>query len=499
MDMYSERYAIKKLVSFGVEKQYNDTATVIDMMKKRKREGKFTLSEKIDYLIYKRRYYKKEKRLNSLVKSYFSAADEYAFDDSYLHINSNSYTDEEKLAKVDETTERLTRALKLSKKILRQRNLLDKMADFAILYVYYVEDAYCYGDTYYEKGNLLLNNYDVYKDRKDYYSLIKKYNDYIKNRIAELKEKKNTIRSGKKSVKRSNKSQISIEEQNKKIKNSKKIKNFKFYKPINFTKSVLVKEFRKAKEASLKGNYNSFSMRLKDSLFLIQNFTEKNISDNLINDMSKLKVTVAQTIAYYLDADMSKSDIIDSFNYDLSNLIALYSNAYKIFLKQLKKLPRYKKEQLILEYNQSHEDAFFNEENYAVDAMLELANDIIIDRMIVKRDFYSRSVKVSYYDDILESSTLIINRAKYMSLEKVGEAYRKIDEKYQKEPVFYSYPYELQQNFIWAIYVLMIQRKMIDKEQKLTQELQLKICEKYLKTTLIYENIKSNEKEEKKY
>ena len=49
----------------------------------------------------------------------------------------------------------------------------------------------------------------------------------------------------------------------------------------------------------------------------------------------------------------------------------------------------------------------------------------------------------------------------------------------------YENPYELQQNFIIAIYKLLIQRNLINNKQELTKELEKEICEKYIKRKLI--------------
>ena len=120
----------------------------------------------------------------------------------------------------------------------------------------------------------------------------------------------------------------------------------------------------------------------------------------------------------------------------------------------------------------------------------------IIQLLMEEKGYYTKDY--SRINDIskIEPSFSIARNAKFMTLEEVGQIYCQMDQELYEKLSYFPYDdYQLQQNFIKAIYYLMIERELISENQKLTNELKTEICNKYLHKDLI---VKTEEKETSK-
>ena len=167
---------ISKLVEFGVKKEsdllYNEISEL-------SQKQPLSLNEKIN-LSSCRKEIKRTEKLLDLIQKYFSYSDICIYPtrlDSIEEINMKISS--------------LEKALKISSKILGSKNLLNKIANETSDYVKY--------DTTILlpklKLGILLMNSDVYREKNDYHTLIKKYNKFIKEEISELKRLKKKIKS----------------------------------------------------------------------------------------------------------------------------------------------------------------------------------------------------------------------------------------------------------------------------------------------------------------
>ena len=461
---------ISKLVEFGVKKEsdllYNEISEL-------SQKQPLSLNEKIN-LSSCRKEIKRTEKLLDLIQKYFSYSDICIYPtrlDSIEEINMKISS--------------LEKALKISSKILGSKNLLNKIANETSDYVKY--------DTTILlpklKLGILLMNSDVYREKNDYHTLIKKYNKFIKEEISELKRLKKKIKSNN-NIQGNKKVNENIEyEHSKNNAESKKIKNLRIYKKIGFNKKILEKEEQRFKSIKLNSNYSNFSKKYLETLRLMEYFTYGYTNSSIIVDMKELKISTAQTIAYFLDAKKYKHDIIQTEFYDVDRIIFLYQKAYKVFIKRLKSMKKEEREQIINEYNKNNEPHLFDINDYNKESMIEYANNTIIEKMVKDKELYSRKFRddINYVDPMIDASVLIWQRSRFMTLEDIGKAYRELDDAFRIEGAikYANHSYKLQQNFIEAIYLIMVNNEMINKDEKYTKELQISICEKYLKKSYI--------------
>ena len=399
----------------------------------------------------------------------------------------------------------LKRCLKQGKKILKMRipkNSLDILGLFSHYTIadyidYYVLD-------HYEDEKPFAETNEIYTISKNVPELIKKSNSLIKKEIKRLKrlKKNKKLLEKKGNVKNNNiGNQIDQNEivEEKSVETAEiiktgKIKNLRIYGKVKLTKKKISKESNKFESFKMKPIYDDFSEKYKKSLSLMNKFVIPGYlnDDNIIYYMEELRRTVAETIAEYLDARKTKYDIINPGYDEFTWIISSYESAYKIFVKQMKKMKKADRQRIINEYNKKNKRYPFNMEDYNTESMLEIANNLLINKMVENKQLYSRKEQPN--TDYLSATGLILERATYMTLDKVGEAYGRIYNEYKNstiDPEYYTY--DLQQNFIYAIYELMKKQKMISKDQKCTKQLQQEICKKYLNSPL-FEKSEENEK-----
>ena len=197
--------------------------------------------------------------------------------------------------------------------------------------------------------------------------------------------------------------------------------------------------------------------------------------------MVLLKKFTAKAIAHYLNLIRTHEDDKRISKESISSLIKLYEKAYDIFEKNMKKLSEEQKRILVEVYKKENNFESFSIFDFSKESMMKASKNYLIEYMVKDKYLYGISSEMEVSKNFLSPITLIVDRAKYLSLEEVGEIYRRISYHLLRSNPNNTYDKrQLQINFINAIYILMKHRGIIGQDEKLSVKLETEISSKYL-------------------
>lgn len=263
----------------------------------------------------------------------------------------------------------------------------------------------------------------------------------------------------------------------------------KTYKPMNFDYESI--EFKRKEIIDQAENKEFYSHDLYSSYQTIFNNLENilnNNNNNLFEIMKSLKDAAATAIANL--SIVGRTQLTSKEKQNINWIIGAYEKAYRIFEKKYDYLMKFVNNKGIEELNKINKkyNLNFNKNNYATNEMIRYSNQLIRNYMITKKEIYQK--KVDNYSELKASDVLLENMWR-MSLEEIRITYKALLEQYRIRSYYREFDYQtFQNNFIVAIFQILKSRKIINKNETLTNQTKNMICNEILVDTIFMETEK---------
>ena len=263
----------------------------------------------------------------------------------------------------------------------------------------------------------------------------------------------------------------------------------KTYKPMNFDYESI--EFKRKEIIDQAENKEFYSHDLYSSYQTIFNNLENilnNNNNNLFEIMKSLKDAAATAIANL--SIVGRTQLTSKEKQNINWIIGAYEKAYRIFEKKYDYLMKFVNNKGTEELNKINKkyNLNFNKNNYATNEMIRYSNQLIRNYMITKKEIYQK--KVDNYSELKASDVLLENMWR-MSLEEIRITYKALLEQYRIRSYYREFDYQtFQNNFIVAIFQILKSRKIINKNETLTNQTKNMICNEILVDTIFMETEK---------
>ena len=263
----------------------------------------------------------------------------------------------------------------------------------------------------------------------------------------------------------------------------------KTYKPMNFDYESI--EFKRKEIIDQAENKEFYSHDLYSSYQTIFNNLENilnNNNNNLFEIMKSLKDAAATAIANL--SIVGRTQLTSKEKQNINWIIGAYEKAYRIFEKKYDYLMKFVNNKGTEELNKINKkyNLNFNKNNYATNEMIRYSNQLIRNYMITKKEIYQK--KVDNYSELKASDVLLENMWR-MSLEEIRITYKALLEQYRIRSYYREFDYQtFQNNFIVAIFQILKSRKIINKNETITNQTKNMICNEILVDTIFMETEK---------